>query len=279
MRAATEAEREDTTTDERSFRPRRDPGEPGMSDASRGSRFPASRGSSAAATVHAEPRIVTNCVLPARLRVNMRLAECANHFGPLVSLQASLALPGLQARVTFRDRPNREDVPYQEVSSTVPLVLPGERLERPLLTARGAPAPARLTLRLGDSNRQPLVPAHEIECVSGSRLLEFPILLEASAIVWLAAQVPGANGARLRVNGKLVFPRGVTARIDPGPEAERRDRPAPELPLVAPGTNFFFYERTVESGLPGDPWVSMRFMDERGSAIGEEQAVGLFHAA
>src|SRR5262245_52935207 len=124
------------------------------SDTTRVTRFPAPLGASSAAA-RVEPRIVTDCVMPARLHVGLWLAECASPAGPLISLQASLALPGLKARVTFRDRPNREDVPYQEMSATVPLVLPGERLERPLLTARGSPVPARLAIRFCDGNRQP----------------------------------------------------------------------------------------------------------------------------
>src|SRR5262245_10734862 len=228
--------------------------------AAQGSRLLSARTASATTLVHGEPRIATDCVMPARFRVSLQLTECASLTGPLVALQASLMLPGLQARITFRDRPHREDVPFQEISAMVPLVLPGERLERPLISTRGAPAPARLTLQLRDSNRQPLVPPQEIECVPGIRRLEAPILLEVSAVVWLSPQpASGAGGMRLRVNGKLVFPRGVTGRLDPGPVVERRDHPAPDLPLISPGAMFFFYERFVESGLPCDPWVSMRF--------------------
>jgi hypothetical protein len=244
-----------------------------------GARVLSSRPSSSAGQPHGEPRVATDWLMPSRIRVALQLSECASAAGPLVSLKASLLLPGLQARIIFRDRPHREDVPFQEVSVMVPLVLPGERLERPLLSGRGAPAPARLALHLGDSNRRPLVPPQEIECVAGGRELEHPILLDVSAVVWLSAHTPGANGTRLRVNGRLVFPRGVTGRIDPGASAERRGRPAPELPLISPGAMFFFYERSVESGLPCDPWVSLRFMDERGTPIGDEQSVGLFHAA
>jgi len=232
-----------------------------------------------AAALHGEPRIITDCVMPARLRVTLQLTECASLIGPLIAVQASLMLPGLQARITFRDRPHREDVPYQETSVPVPLVLPGERLERPLLSTRGAPAPARLALQLRDCNRQPLVPPQTIECVPGARQLEVPILLDVSTAVWLSVQTSSpAGGTRLRVNGKLTFPRGVIGRIEPGVDVERRVRPASELPLVSPGAMFFFYERFVESGLAGDPWVSMQFMDERGAPIGEEHPVGLFHA-
>jgi hypothetical protein len=243
------------------------------------SRLLSPRAASASTALQGERRIVTDCVMPARFRVSLRLTECASLTGPLIALQASLMLPGLQARITFRDRPHRDDVPFQEVSAMVPLVLPGERLERPVLSTRGAPTPARLTLQLRDLNRQPLVPPQEIECVAGMRQLEAPILLDVSAVVWLSAHPASAGGTRLRVNGKLVFPRGVFGRIDPGPSAERQHRPAPDLPLVSPGAMFFFYERNVESGLPGDPWVSMQFMDERGTPIGEEHPVGLFHAA
>ena len=240
---------------------------------------PLSPRAASAASLHGEPRIITDCVMPAHLRVALHLTECASLIGPLIALQASLVLPGLQARITFRDRPHRDDVPYQETSVLVPLVLPEERLERPLLSTRGAPAPARLALQLRDCNRRPLVPPQAIECVPGARQLDVPILLDVSAVVWLSAQVPSPpGGTRLRVNGKLTFPRGVIGRIEPGAGVERRVRPVSELPLVSPGAMFFFYERFVESGLAGDPWVSMQFMDERGTPIGEEHPVGLFHA-
>jgi hypothetical protein len=243
-----------------------------------GSRIQPSRAASAAADLHGEPRIVTECVMPARFRASLHVSEPASAIGPLIGLQASLVLPGLQARITFRDRPDREDVPFQEVSTIVPLVLPGERLERPLLSTRGAPAPARPTLQLRDFNRQPLVPPQAIDYVNGTRPIDVPMLLDVSAVVWLSPQ-PASHlgGTRLRVNGRLVFPRGVCVRIDPGAGAERQGRPATDLPLVSPGAMFFFYERSAESELAGDPWVSMRFLDERGTPIGDEHPVGLYH--
>src|SRR5262245_19773936 len=146
-----------------------------MKEFAHGTRLLSPRAAGAFAVGHSESRIVADCVMPARFRVSLQLTECASFTGPLIALQASLVLPGLQARITFRDRPHRDDVPFQEVSSVVPLVLPGERLERPLISTRGAPAPARLTLHLRDCIRQPLVPPQEIECVPGSRQLDVPI--------------------------------------------------------------------------------------------------------
>lgn len=253
-----------------------------MNEIPRSSGLRAPRAASLASAVHIEPRLVSECVMPVRFRVTLQLAECASLIGPLISLQSSLVLPGLQARITFRDRPHRDDVPYQETTVVVPLVLPGERLERPLLSMRSAPARGSLVLRLCDGNRQPLVPARVIECVAGSRQLEVPILLDVSAMVRLSVHGASASvGPRVHVNGKLVFLRGITAHISPGSGAveSARDRAAPGVALVIPGSMFFFYERTVESGLPGDPWVSVRLLDERGAPIGEERPVGLFHAA
>ena len=241
------------------------------------------RGASPVAAAHREPRVVTEYVMPARFRGMLQLANCASPLGPVISLEASLVLSGLQARVTFRDRPRRDDVAVQEASVMVPLVLPGERLERPLQTMRGAPARPRLTVGLFDRDQRPLADAQEFgECTDGSRLLELPIRVDVGAIVWLSARASsGSSGAKLLVNGKLVFSRGVTAQLGLGPAADstRLDRVATEVPLVNPGTMFFFYERIVENRLRGDPWVSMRFLDERGRPIGEEQPIGLLSAA
>ena len=246
----------------------------------RGSRPPV-QGAAGSPAEHRDPGIATECPLPARLVGSLRLTESASRVGPVISIEAAVVLPGLRARMTFRDRPNRDDASVHEASIMVPLVAPGERLERPMRTIRATPARSGFTLSLCDGRGQPLVAAQRIACVDGSRSLDFPIALEAGAVVWVSTRAAsGSSGPRLRLNGKLVLSRGVFARVGPGIAEGWEARGATsEVSLVTPGTMFFFHERTVESGLAGDPWVSLRFVDERGAPLCEERPVGLFHAA
>ena len=235
-------------------------------------------GASAAATAPWEQRVSVACALPTRFEATLQVAESGSILGPIISMQASLVLPGLQARITFRDRPEGGERMAHEVAMQIPLVLPGERLHRPGQTVRGAPRRPLMTLRLFDREGRPLNEETSIgECVDGSRQVDVSFVADVNAVAWLAAQGwSGHGGPRLRLNGKLVYTRGVTVRLGFSPPRERGriEEGAAEVPLVHPGTMFFFPERVVEGGLPGDPWIWLMFFDQSGGPIGREQLIG-----
>ena len=233
-------------------------------------------GASTATNVPWEQRVSVACALPTRFEATVEVVESGSILGPVISIQASLVLPELQARITFRDRPEVGERVAQEVAMQIPLVLSGERLHRPRQTVRGAPRRPQMTLRLFD--RQGVRP-------DGIRLA--PIMpyayynrmtdADVNAVAWLSAQGwSGRGGPRLRLNGKLVYTRGVTVRLgfSPARERGRNDEGAAEVPLVHPGTMFFFPERVVEGGLPGDPWIWLMFFDQSGGPVGREQLIG-----
>jgi hypothetical protein len=217
-----------------------------------------------------------------RITATLRLADCRSPAGPLILLQTVLGLAPLHVRVTLRDRPPSDEAPPWH-SADVPLVLPGECMERSLQTVRLAPGKPMLTLRFSDRDHQPLANAVPFgACTDGIRSVEVPVRLKVHSTVWVVAhRASGAGGPKLWLSGKLVLPCGVTARLGMRPvegEADG-DEVTIDLPLFHPRTAFFFYERAVDCGLPEDAWARLRLLDEKDAPIGEEQTVRPLSAA
>src|SRR5262245_31509175 len=233
-----------------------------------------------AGRVRAEQRVSTAWAMPSRLETWLRVTRAASPLGPLVSLQASLVIPGLQASATLYHGPAPGgDRPACEIVR-IPMVPPGERITRAGHLMRGMSRGAALRWVVSDADGRPIADEREIgTCEDGFYdLSATPCLVDASAIAWISG-IDGSphRGARVRVSGELVFARGVTLRLGFHPRhagADAGGAGACELPLVRAGFALYAPEKTLEGSGPASAWVSLRFDDRQGRPIGEEHVIG-----
>ena len=226
-----------------------------------------------------EHRASTTHSMPARVDTRLRITESSAPAGPLVTLEATLALTSLEACVTFRGAAFEEQGNFEKVVQHVPLVPPGEQVARPASPLRRAGPAAGITLGLGDDEGHALSEEREIaHCVDGMHEFSIPFAVETSAVAWVAARDwSEQRGPRIRLSGELVFTRGVAMRLGFRPldrESEGSSEGETEVQLVRPGLSLYFPGRTVEAGHPDNTWVAVQFVDPGGHPVGERHIVG-----
>jgi hypothetical protein len=229
-------------------------------------------GTPAAGRSLAEQRVSASWTMPARLEAWLRVASSDHPSGPTLSLQASLVIPGLRARVTLRHDPAAGARPEHE-TWVVPMVPCGERITRASQPMHGLVTPTRVTLAVMDADGRPLAAERGVDARDhGIVDLSLACLVEASAVAWVSGvDWSEHRGPRLRVNGELVFARGVSLRA--GFETRAGARTC-ELTLARPGLALYAPEKTLQGASPSSTWVSVRFEDGGGRPLGDEHVIG-----
>ena len=236
-------------------------------------------GGGLSAASQSEQRVSTTYSMPARVETWLRVSQSSSLLGPVVSLQASLVLPGLQTRVTLRNRALLAVAPPEDVTQQIQMVPPGERVTRAGQPVRGMPASSTLTLKVCDFEGHPLAEERDLgTCEDGFRDVAVPCLVDVSAVAWVTGlDWSERRGPRVRLSGELAFSRGVVVRL--GVHGSRNGASGAleggsELPLLRPGMALYSPEKTLEGSGPSSTWVSVRFLDTAGRPIGEEHVVG-----
>ncbi|HEY2956557.1 MAG TPA: hypothetical protein VGK89_15060 [Candidatus Eisenbacteria bacterium] len=226
-----------------------------------------------------EYRASTRYAMPVRLETRLRVSESNGRAGPLVTLQATIVLSSLEARVVFRGAGFEEQGTVFEVAQHVPLVPPGEQIARPASPLRRIGPECGITLGIRDDEGHALCEDREIaRCVDGVHEFGIPFAVETSAVAWVAARDwSEQRGPRIRLSGELIFTRGVAMRLGFRPldrESEGSSEGVTEVQLARPGLSLYFPGRTVEAGHPENTWVAVQFVDPGGRPIGERHVVG-----
>jgi len=234
---------------------------------------------SALATRHTEERVSAACTMPVGLKARIRLAECDSSRGLMIVLQAQLVLSGIEARVVFRDTPDRATAGGEQVMHRVALVPAGEWLPRQSHSTRGTPGRSRVSMTLVDGGARPLAPVQDIgACVEGITNFNLPFDMDVSAVAWLGAREwSEQRGPVINLSAEVISTRGVTVRLGFRSSEQKSGgtgESVTDFPLIRPGMTFYNREKTLEGGLTGSPWISVLFMGEGGRPIGEEQLVG-----
>jgi len=237
------------------------------------------RGWSATTPSLSEHRASSRYSMPARVETRLRITESGTSTGPLVTLQATLALSSLEACVIFRGADFEEQGAFEEVVQHVPLLPPGEQVARPASPLRRVGPGCGITLGLRDEEGRALSEEREIaRCVDGVHEFSIPFAADTSTVAWVAARDwSERRGPRIRLSGELVFTRGVAMRLGfrpPDRESEGSSEGVTEVQLVRPGLSLYFPGRTVEAGHPDNTWVAVQFVDPGGHPIGERHIVG-----
>lgn len=220
----------------------------------------------------AEQRVSATDVMLVQCTTSIRCTESENPLGARISLVASVMIPGLQARVSFLYPPSESGRPAEESTGLLQLVAPGDRFTQPH-EIRGVPGGSQLILELIDLDGRLLAPEREAgECANGMHVVDIPFRLITSAVAWVSVvERPPGQGPLIRLDGELTILRGVRLRLiyrpaGGGPVGVGAG--ASEVPLIASGTPLPFRQQVLEGGLPGDPTVSMRFVEPVGRPIG-----------
>jgi len=234
-------------------------------------------GSSVAAVSHAEQRVSTDLAMTARLEGWLRVTESQSVLGPMISLRASVVLPGIQARVFFRSR--EKGSPTEGTQRQVDLVPQGERVGRSSQPLRGIPGRSQLSLRLTDHEGRALTQEQPLgECVDGIREVDLSFAVDMTAVAWVAAREwSERRGPSIRLSGELIFARGVIVQLGFRPldsGVESIGEGATGVLLIRPGMTLCSPDKTLDGGSAENMWISVWFIDGLGRAIDGEHLVG-----
>jgi hypothetical protein len=226
-------------------------------------------------------RVSASTRLTVRLRADVRLSEGGCPEGAKLSLEGSIGLERLQARLLLRRAWSDEtELPHNE-EFDVALVPKLERIEVPRVVGAAPVGAGRsLRVRFVDGRGQAL--SHEMYVGRGSReamTVQAHLGVPAEVIVWLTAtDCAHARGPILDMAGELRFPAGIVGsfqlRDDRNPPGDALGSGTVDLAVLPAGVDVPFRPQRVMAATGGSPWLSVRFMDVSGRLFGDEVAVG-----
>jgi hypothetical protein len=236
---------------------------------------------------HAQQTVTQSVSIPAKLQGSLTAWDCTNSPGPWITFQGEIALGGLNVELVFRNNINRDVHTLVEDGQVVSAVTIGEKIVIPKQPSHvfldgsgtGVGGNPWISIQLVDRNGSPLT--QEIllgRCVQGAFTPAADFFAGAFAQALVNVMDCTNNpGPFINVSGSVGFS-GVKARFI---FRNQRDDGAPheaiatvDLTAIQEGFTLRFPKQPVHGGVGGNPWISVRFADGSGQALGEEVLLG-----
>lgn len=210
-------------------------------------------------------------------------AECTNSPGPIITLSGIVAVGEVNAELIFRNNNNppnpHENV--QEITASATLIS-DETIVIPKQPSRGGTGGNPfIWVQLTDGNGNPVTGEIFLgRCVQGLDDISTAVLVPASVLLDMSAECSNKTDIITFEGGEITLG-GLTANIifrnndNPvGGPHENIQQTTSSVVLVPFGETIIIPKQPVLGGVGGNPFISIRFVDENGNAISEETFLG-----
>lgn len=218
---------------------------------------------------------------PASLNLNMDATDCMNSPGPTVTLEGLIGIGNVQAELIFRNNDKGTHTHTEEITASVSLNT-AETITVPKQPSQGGTGGNPfIWIQFVDGNGNPITGEIFLgRCVQGLSDVSTSLMLPASIVTEFSADCKNTTDVITLENGEMTMD-GLTAKIifrnndNPvGGPHEYTEMSSASIVLIPEGKTIVFQKQPALGGVGGNPYISIRFVDENGNPVSDESFLG-----